>query len=187
MRVRDEPRREGARADAIAARAAAAGDWPAAVTALRARGWAEREVFDYAAARATLNRAIAVARRRGLTDLRAGVHATRASVWLEVGNARRARADIALARAALDGRSTPEIDLQEAVIEDASGHLILAAGLYRRMLEADRPPPAAETRFTVHNNLGVVLMQLGELEEARLQLTHAARHAADLGRSTEGS
>ncbi len=183
--ARDAPHEGRAHADAIAAEARRARDWPALVAALRARGWAERDVFALDAARRTLDSAVRLASRHELLDLLAAVLATRASVRLETGDGARARRDIARARALLDGASTAEIDLQAAVIEDVCGNLVHASDLYRQVLAAP-DSPGIETIWTAHNNLGVILGQLGQLGAAREHLAAATDIAARLGRSTLG-
>jgi tetratricopeptide (TPR) repeat protein len=183
--ARDAPHEGRAHADAIAAQARRSRDWPALVAALRARGWAERDVFALDAARRTLDSAVRLASRHRLHGLLAGVLATRASVRLETGDGARARRDIARARAVLDGASTAEIDLQAAVIEDVCGNLVHASDLYRLVIAAS-DSPGIETLWTAHNNLGVILGQLGQLGAAREHLAAATDIAGRLGRSTLG-
>ncbi|MCB0873604.1 MAG: hypothetical protein KDC36_09535, partial [Thermoleophilia bacterium] len=67
--MRDDPRAGRERADAIVEEARELGNTAAEATALRARAWAEREVFDYDAAVGTLARASTLARRIGLAEL----------------------------------------------------------------------------------------------------------------------
>jgi tetratricopeptide (TPR) repeat protein len=178
---------EGARlADGLVGEARQRGDVAALVTALRARGWAEREGFALREARATLNEAVRLARRDGLVDLLPDVLATRASVRLELGRVGDARRDIAEARAVLAGRPSPEVDAQAAIIEDAVGSIVQAAGLYRAAIDAGADAIPPETAFTLHNNLGVVLAQLGDLDGSREALSTAEAIASELGRNKQG-
>ncbi|MEZ5079538.1 MAG: CHAT domain-containing protein [Thermoleophilia bacterium] len=161
------------------------GNAAAEATALRARAWAEREVFDYDAAVDTLARASTLARRIGMAELDAELSAMRASMCLERGSPARARRHVTRARRVLGGASTPNIDLQDAVIEDAAGHLDTAVKRYRHVLDryAELPP---ETAFTVHNNLGVILGQIGDVAAADRHLLQAEQLGALVGRSTYG-
>ncbi len=159
---------------------------PALVAALRARGWAEREVFAFDAAKRTLDEAARVARRCELFDQLAEVLATRASVLLEQGRVSAARRDIASAREAVGGRTTPEIDAQEAIIEDAVGDLATAIRLYRAAIRRGGSHLPVETGFTLHNNLGRIFSQTGDLSGARKHLDQAAKLAAQLGRNKLG-
>lgn len=178
---------EGVRlADELVHEARARGDVAALVTALRARGWAEREGFAIREALATLNEAVRLARRHGLTELLPDVLATRASVRLELGRVADARRDIAAARVALGGRWNAEVDAQAAIIEDAVGNLVEAATLYRAALATGGEATPIETAFTIQNNLGTVLAQLGDLVGSREALGAAELLARELGRNKQG-
>ncbi|MGD9695843.1 MAG: CHAT domain-containing protein [Thermoleophilia bacterium] len=183
--VRDAPREGRARADALAAEARAAGDAPALAAALRARGWAERELLDLRAARATLGEAARAARRAGGGPPLAAILAARAAVQLELGRAGEARRDIGRARAALGGEASADVDLQAAIIEDAAGHLLTAADLYRAVI-ASREDLEPDAAFIATNNLGMILGQVGDLAAGQEMLERAERVAEGLGRSTVG-
>lgn len=186
LQVRDA-QGEGRRlADALVVEARSARDPRALVAALRARGWAEREMMMFDVAKATLDEAIAVARRRGLGGQLAEVLATRASVQLERGAVAGARRDIANARAAADGGAICEIDAQAAIIEDAVGNLAVAAELYRAAIDRGGDAIPVETAFTLFNNRGRILAQLGDLTGSKDALERAADIATRLGRNKRG-
>jgi CHAT domain-containing protein/tetratricopeptide (TPR) repeat protein len=162
------------------------GDAAAEVEATRLKGWLERELTDYAASRRSLARAARLGREHGLVGPTADVLATRASVNLEQGRLRQARRDIRASRALLEGESSAEIDLQEAILEDASGNLLAAAELYGRVLGRTRLRTPIETRLRAQNNLALVLSQLGRFTGAAAA-AHAARALAEqVGRSSVG-
>ena len=186
LQVRDA-QGEGRRlADAVVSEARVARNTPALVAALRARGWAEREMMMFDAAKATLDEATNLARRHGLPGQLAEVLATRASVHLERGGVVAARRDIAAARMAVEDGMTAEIDAQAAIIEDAVGNLAVAADLYRDAIRKGGEEIPVETAFTLYNNLGLVLAQLGDLPGSAEALDEASAIAAQLGRNKIG-
>ena len=141
-------------------------------------------MFD--AAKATLDEATNLARRHGLPGQLAEVLATRASVHLERGAVVAARRDIAAARMAVEDGMTAEIDAQAAIIEDAVGNLAVAADLYRDAIRTGGDAVPVETAFTLYNNLGLVLAQLGDLPGSAEALDEASAIAAQLGRNKIG-
>ena len=84
-----DPRAGLPEAVAVAARARAAGDAEALVIALRAAGWAARELYLHDDARTYLDEAVAVGRSAGCDDALARALLARAAVHHETGAPRR--------------------------------------------------------------------------------------------------
>src|SRR4051812_29843119 len=93
-----DPRRGRSAAESVASRARSTGASEALVVALRAAGWAARELYDHEGARRHLDEAVAVAARAHLGDRLTEALITRSAMHLEVGREGPARRDLADAR-----------------------------------------------------------------------------------------
>lgn len=157
-------------------------DHEALVVALRVRGWAERELYRYVDARASFAAAARVARRRAMPDRLAEVLISRSGLNLEIGRADAARRDAEAARAALDGRSTVEIESQDALLAMVAGDHARAVDLGRRgrrMITAATDPIVATVLLI---NLGESLSYVGRWHEAQTVFAEAEALARSLGR-----
>ncbi len=181
LAARDAPERGRVLADEVIA-ACRRGDEEALVVALRVRGWAERELFMYVESRASLNRAVRIARRHGLADRLSEMLTSRSSLNLEVGRSGAALRDIAAAHAALDGRSTIELDSHEALVEMKFGHHIRAVELGRRARAQITETTDQITQAVILINLGESLSHLGIWQEADIVFAEASRVAERIGR-----
>jgi tetratricopeptide (TPR) repeat protein len=126
----------------VADDARTAGNPEALVVALRAAGWAARELYDHESAQRYLDEAVDVARDAGLDDRLCEVLITRASTHLEVGNDRQARRDLAAARTVAGHQASAEVAFAHGLLEDETGNYSAALSAYRRTLELvadDRP------------------------------------------------
>ena len=165
------------RAESIAADARVAGDAVALAVALRAAGWAARELYDHAGARSLLDEAVDVARSANLGDRQAEALITRSAMFLELGRTRSARRDIVAARTAAGRRTRAEVEYAEALLEDKAGNFTAAAEAYGRVIglvDGDRP----DLRFKALNNLGMTQLRIGRVERAERTLIAAAELAA---------
>jgi len=147
----------------------------ALVVALRAAGYAARDLYDHDEARRCLNEAADVARRRHLSERLCEVLITSSATWLELGEPRRARRDLREARVVASPRLRPEVDFAEALLEDTTGNLASAAAAYRRAL---RNMDAGNSdngvlRVKTLNNLALVVTMFGQYVEAELLLEQA--------------
>jgi tetratricopeptide (TPR) repeat protein len=172
--VISDPRRGRQAAIAVAHDARAHGAHEALVVALRAAGWAARELYDHDAARAYLNEAARVARRTGLRRRLCEALIVRSATFLELGWAGRARTDLHRARALADGDASVRADvaIAEALVEDTTGNVDAAVVAYRRALVElgdDRP----DQRVKALNNLALLIGRLGRYDEAEALLTEA--------------
>ncbi len=151
----------------------------ALVVALRAAGWAARELYDHDAARRHLDEAVRAARSAGLDDLLAAALVTRSAVHLELGHEGAARRDLAAARDVARDGALAEVAFAEGLREDQVGDSP-ALRAYRRALDLageDHP----HLRVKILNNLGVIAMRLGRHREAEQRLAAAEALATTLG------
>ncbi len=183
--ARDKPAEGRALALAVVA-ACGPGDEEALVVALRAQGWAERVLYLHRDSGRSLNRAVRIARRHGLDDRLAEALISRASLALELGRSRTALRDLAAARAALGGRSTIDLDAQEALVQMKFGHHARAVevGLHaRHQIGSDTDPV---TQVMVLTNLGEALSHLGRAREAEEAFIAGEAVAERVGRLNLG-
>jgi len=161
----------------VADDARTAGNPEALVVALRAAGWAARELYDHESAQRYLDEAVDVARDAGLDDRLCEVLITRASTHLEVGNDRQARRDLAAARTVAGHQASAEVAFAHGLLEDETGNYSAALSAYRRTLELvadDRP----HLRVKTLNNLAMAALRLGRYQQAEQRLEQAAGLAA---------
>jgi len=164
-------------AESVVAHARASGDTEALVVALRAAGFAARELYDHADARRLLDEAIDIASSAGLGDRHAEALITRSAALLELGRMGSARRDIATARAVAGPRTRVEVEYAEALLEDKAGNFAAAATAYRNVIglvDGDR----RDLRFKALNNLGMTQVRIGRLRQAERSLREAAEVAA---------
>lgn len=172
-----DPRRARPVAEDVAREARQRGAAEALTVALRAAGWAARELYDHDGARRHLNEAVRVARRAGLDDRLCEALITRSASHLEMGHAGRARRDLDTARARAGPRSQAEVAFARGLLEDIAGSFDNAIDAYRRVLRVcpeDRP----DLRFKSLNNLGLVMLRQGRYQHAEDLLDEAAALAA---------
>lgn len=169
-----------AQAEAVVADAHHARHAEAEIVALRALGWAHREVFAYDDAEAVLARAYRLARREHLDGRLADVLITRAGLRLQQGESTRARHDLATARSLLEDRPSAELEFLQARIEQEVGRLVDAAASYQRALEA-RPAPPATLLVKILNNYGGIELTLGHTDDAERLLSEGREVAAAIG------
>ena len=178
-----DPAGRRAQAVLVAERAHATGDRRARVVALRAVGWAARELGDHDASKRALDTAVRLARRDQMSDRLAEALVTRAGLQLELGHPQRALAD--LDRAAMaDGRTTVEMATQRAVVLDRLGRYSDAVRAYESAAPAARNATAIE-RCKYVNNMAGLLAEIGRHDEAIVALDEAAVLAAQLGPSAQ--
>ncbi len=173
----DEGRRA---AEAVVADARRARHPEAEIVALRALGWAHREVFAYDDAETALARAYRLARRERLDGRLVDVLITRAGLRLQQGQSSRAQRDLARARSMLGDRPSAELEFLQARIEQEVGRLIDAAASYERALLA-RPAPLATLRVKILNNYGGIELTLGHVDNAERLLREGRDVAATIG------
>lgn len=183
--ARDRPAEGRTLAQAVAA-ACGPGDEEALVVALRAQGWAERVLYLHDESGRSLNRAVRVARRHGLDDRLAEALISRASLYLELGRSGSALRDLAAARAALGGRSTIDLDAQEALVQMKFGHHARAVEVGSCARDQIRPDTDPVTQVMVLTNLGEALSHLGRSREAEEVFIAAEAVAERVGRLNLG-
>ncbi len=174
--VIEDPRSGRPTAEAVAREAREAGDAEALAVALRAAGWASREVYQHEDAARYLDEAVAVAVAHRLADRLSEALVTRSAMHLEFGRPGRARQDIAQAREHGGIRVQAEVAFAEGLLEDKIGDLDAAESAYRRVLRTaseDRP----DLRFKALNNLGLTKLRAGRHDEADRLLRQAVEHA----------
>jgi tetratricopeptide (TPR) repeat protein len=170
--VTADPRRGRVVADEVAAQARLVEDHEASVVALRAAGWAARELYEHDVARQRLDDAVAIARAHGLTDRLCEVLITRSAMFLELGHPRRARNDLDEARAIARGTVRGEVAFAHGLLEDKVGNFAAAIAAYRRalvILRHDR----RDVRAKAMNNLALSLARVGRYAEAEHLLDQA--------------
>lgn len=172
-------------AEEVASAAREAGAHEAAVVALRAASWAAREMYEHAIAERHLTEAADIAHRERLDERLCEVLITRSAVYLELGRAGRARADLTAARAVANERSRPEVDLAEGLLEDKVGDFGAAAAACRRAV-AGLGEDRSELRVKALNNLALDVVRLGRFAEAEELLAEAVALAATFSRAFEG-
>lgn len=146
------------------------------VVALRAAGWAARELYDHQAALRYLDEAARVARRADLRGRLCEVLIVRSATYLELGWAGRARADLRSANAAADATTHADVAIAEALVEDTTGNVDAAVAAYRRAL-AELGDERPEQRVKALNNLALLVVRLGESDEAEELLAEARASA----------
>lgn len=174
--VTADPRRARPEAEEIAAHARAADAAEARTIALRAAGWAARELYDHDAAAQHLNEAVRVARAAGLVDRLCEVLITRSVMHLEMGRVSKAQRDLAEAGRRASARTRTEVAFATGLFEDIVGNLDAAVVAYRRVL-ASPIDNKQDLEFKALNNLGLVVLRLGRYEEAESTLARAEQLA----------
>jgi tetratricopeptide (TPR) repeat protein len=173
----EHPASGRAAAEVVAEDARRGGDAEALVIALRAAGWAARELYDHDAAERFIAEAVHVAREHRLESRLSDVLVTRSSIRLEEGMFDLARADLVEARELASPDSRAEVVFAEALLESRAGNLRAAALAYEAAVDAagrDRPDLAAKA----YNNWSQVCRNLGDLDQAHdklLQVVNLAR------------
>jgi hypothetical protein len=178
--VVDNPRRGREIAEAIAHEARSVDDYEAEVIACRWAAWAARELYDHGAARQLLNRARSVARARRLPWRLGQIWVTWSAVHLELGDLRSAARDLVAAREAFSPAEPVELTFAEGLVAQKAGRVDDAITAYRQVM-ATATPDQPDVRFKAANNLGEVLIEAGQIDEAEAVLTHAATAAEELG------
>ena len=168
-----DPRAGRRDAEAVAADARAAAAAEALVVALRAAGWAARELHDHGAARRHLDDAVQVAARAGLRDRGCDVLITRSALHLEQGRTGAARADLVAARDLAYPDALAELAFAEGLLERKTGDFVAAARAYQRAA-GDAAPGRPEVRVKALNNLALVEVRIGRYARAERHLRTAA-------------
>jgi CHAT domain-containing protein/tetratricopeptide (TPR) repeat protein len=168
-----DPRQGRPTAEDIARRAREAKSAEALSVALRAAGWAARELYDHDAAQRHLNEAVRVARRERLHDRLCEALITRSAMYLEMGQAGRARRDLDTAAGWASARSRAEVAFARGLMEDIVGNLDGAVDAYQRVLRTS-DNDRLDLRFKALNNLGLVVLRLGRYRDAERRLADAA-------------
>lgn len=174
--VLEDPRGRRAVVLEVADEARRVGDAEALTVALRAAGWAAREVYDHHAAARYLDEAVAVARRNGLGDRLSEALVTRSAMHLEFGQPGRARRDIATAWQHCSARSRAEVAFAEGLLEDKAGDLAAAEHAYHRVLR-EVAPDRPDLKFKALNNVGLTALRAGRYDDAERMLAQAVAHA----------
>ncbi|CAN5919580.1 CHAT domain-containing protein [soil metagenome] len=183
--VTADPRHGRPLAEQIATAARHAGAAEALTVALRAAGWAARELYDHAAAKRHLDEAVRVATAEDLADRLCEALITRSVTYLEMGYAGKAQRDLAEAERRATPRSQIEVAFATGLVQDIAGNLDAAVRAYRRVLvspDDDRQ----DLRFKALNNLGLVVLRLGRYDEAEQTLAHAEQLAATFSPAFKG-
>lgn len=167
-----DPRHGRKLAEEIAGAARSARVAEARVVALRAAGWAARELYDHDAAVTYLGQAVRTARRAGLRDRLREALLTRATAYLELGHVGRARRDLSAAYELATEESRTEIALSEGLVEEKAGNFDAAAAAHRRALE-HVDPQRSDQRVRALNNLALEVARFGRYEEAERLLDEA--------------
>jgi tetratricopeptide (TPR) repeat protein len=168
-----DPRRGRATAEHVANQARATRSPEALSVALRAAGWAARELYDHDAAQRHLDEAVRVARSARLDDRLCEALITRSAMHLEMGRPGRARRDLGTAMGRATSRSRAEVAFARGLLEDVVGNLEVAVDAYHRVLRTgaeDRP----DLHFKALNNLGLLMLRLGRYHDAERRLADAA-------------
>jgi hypothetical protein len=168
-----DPRAGRRDAEAVAADARAAAAAEALVIALRAAGWAARELHDHGAARRHLDEAVQVSARAELRDRHCDVLITRSALHLEQGRTGAARADLVAARALAYPAALAELAFAEGLLERKTGDFVAAARAYQRAT-GDAAPGRPEVRVKALNNLALVEVRIGRYARAEQHLRTAA-------------
>jgi tetratricopeptide (TPR) repeat protein len=174
-----DPSRYGPVAVGLVARARRAGAGEALVVALRAEAWSERARLSNGRAKALLDEATRLARRRRYRRRLGDVLITRAAVNHELGRLTAAQRDLDRAAALLGAARPAELDLQQAALLQNIGRLSDAAAVYRRVLAVPGTP--ADVAAKVNNNLALIEVQRGRHQAAIAHLDEAAVLAAGVG------
>jgi tetratricopeptide (TPR) repeat protein len=170
--VTADPRRGRAAADAVALTAHRAGAHEARVVALRAAGWAARELYDHDTAQQRLREAVRLARRVGLDERLCEVLITRSAMYLELGHPGLARRDLKEAGAVASSGVAGEVAFAQGLLEDKVGNFSAAVSAYERALDKlgeDRQ----DVRAKALNNLGLTVARLGRYAQAERLLAEA--------------
>lgn len=175
--VTADPRHARPLAEQIATAARHAGATEALTVALRAAGWAARELYDHAAARRHLDEAVRVAKAEDLADRLCEALITRSVTHLEMGHSVRAQRDLAEAGRRATPRSQTEVAFATGLVHDIAGNLEAAVLAYRQVL-ASPDDDRQDLRFKALNNLGLVVLRLGRYNDAEQTLAHAEQLAA---------
>lgn len=170
--VTADPRRGRRIADEVAAEAERIGDDEARVIALRAAGWAARELYEHDIAEQRLDEAVRIARSRGITDRLCEALITRSAMYLELGRTSSARHDLREATAVARGPVQGEVAFARGLLEDKSGNFNDAISSYRRALSL-LGDARRDVRTKAMNNLALSLAQLGRYAEAERLLGEA--------------
>lgn len=178
------PRRGRRRAEEVAEAARAADDDAALVVALRAAGYAARELYQHEDARRLLGEAVRIARRVRLRRRLCEVLITRSAMHIELGQPRQARRDLVEARAVAPAALQAEVDFAEGLLADKTGEFTAAAEAYRRALDGTGARDVL--RVKTLNNLALTIARFGRYDEAERLLEEAIRLASPSWKAREG-
>ena len=175
------------RAQAALERARRTRDSELRVLALRALAWTHRVRLETETARALLDEAVTVARRRDLTGAEAAARVSRAYVRQELGDLAGARRDLdrALRASAAMGLAPDERQavgrarLARSVLDHNAGRLAAAERGYRQVLES--PGLQTGTAVVAGNNLAMVLAERAAHADALRAVERAVRLAQGAG------
>lgn len=172
-------------ADALIDTARTAGDDEALVVAMRAAGYAARELYQHDDAQRLLDEAATIARAAQLPARLCEVLITRSAMHIELGHPRRARRDLEEAGAVADDIQLSEVDFAVGLLADTTGDFAAAAAAYQRSLRR-RDGVQDLVRVKTLNNLALIVARFGRYEEADRLLEQAIAIAAQRWRAREG-
>ena len=167
-----EPRKGRVTAERVAAAARDADAHEALAVALRAAGYAARDLYRHEDAGRFLGEAARVARAADLPERLCQVLITSSAMHIELGNPLQARRDLAEARAVTSPLLRAEVDFAEGLLEDTVGNYGVAETNYRRALRHAGPDQTA-LRVRTLNNLALTIVRCGQYDTAE-QLLHEA-------------
>jgi tetratricopeptide (TPR) repeat protein len=170
--VTADPRHGRAAAEAVAMIARRTGAHEARVVALRAAGWAARELYDHDTAQQRLHEAVRLARRVGLDERLCEVLITRSAMHLELGHPGLARRDLEEAGAVAGRGAAGEVAFAQGLLEDKLGNFSAAVSAYQRALD-DLGEDRNDVRAKALNNLALSVARLGRYAEAERLLAEA--------------
>lgn len=180
-----DPRRGRKLAEEVADAARVARVAEARVVALRAAGWAARELYDHDAAVTHLGQAVRTARSAGLNDRLREALLTRATAYFELGHVGRARRDLSAAYELATEQSRTEIALSEGLVEEKAGNFRAAAAAHRQaLMHVD--PQRPEQRVRALNNLALEVARFGRYQEAEELLDEALQLAETFSETFAG-
>lgn len=173
------------RAEEIAQAARSARDSEAHVVALRAAGYASRELYQHEDARRLLSEGVQIARRAGLSRRLCEVLITRSAMHIELGQPHRARRDLEEAGRVAPSSLRAEVDFAEGLLADKTGDFVAAADAYRRALDG-LAGSRDVLRVKTLNNLALTIARFGQYDEAEQLLEEAISLAAPRWTAREG-
>lgn len=177
--VRLDPVAHRGSAEAVVARARAAGHTEALIVGLRALAYTEHVRLNNDQAKTLLDQAARLAARHRLDHRLGDVLVSRAAVSHELGRLRAAQDDLDRAAPLLSENNAAEVILQQAVLHQNIGRLSDAARLYRVTLA--RPACPADVQWKAANNLALVEVHLGRWQLALALVDQATDLAKEQG------